>query len=349
MSKLLERRPYGPRDDLQFMREINDLTHHHLEGCPAYRRVWPEYRAAATLAEVPFLQAGVFKYFEFKTIAQGIRHERTLKSSATTTGIASRISLDEKSTKLQSRSTAAILTEFLGAEQRPLLVLDNSRSLLAPAEISARVAAAVSLRPLASDIAFLLDEADNPQSMNWPRLLSFLERHDELMIYGFTSMMWLAWGAQAKPEGISRLLHGKRLRLIHSGGWKKVEAAGVTREQFERALLQGLGAGSTVLDFYGLVEQAGLIYPLCQAGFRHTPGWAAVLVRDPITMEPSPDGDVGVLQLFNTLALGAPYHSVVTEDLGRILRGACACGRRGTRFELLGRVPRSEARGCANV
>jgi hypothetical protein len=51
----------------------------------------------------------------------------------------------------------------------------------------------------------------------------------------------------------------------------------------------------------------------------------------------------------NTLARGAPYQNVLTEDLGRIAPGDCDCGRSGKRFELLGRVPQAEVRGCANV
>jgi len=56
-----------------------------------------------------------------------------------------------------------------------------------------------------------------------------------------------------------------------------------------------------------------------------------------------------VLQLMNTLAFGAPYHNVLTEDLGRVIEGPCQCGRSGQRFELSGRIPRTEVRGCANV
>ncbi|MDT8322190.1 MAG: hypothetical protein RQ826_16865, partial [Xanthomonadales bacterium] len=72
------------------------------------------------------------------------------------------------------------------------------------------------------------------------------------------------------------------------------------------------------------------------------------LVRDAWTLESLVDRP-GQLQLMNTLALGAPYHNVLTEDLGRIVSGDCACGRSGKRFELLGRVPKAEVRGCANV
>jgi hypothetical protein len=51
----------------------------------------------------------------------------------------------------------------------------------------------------------------------------------------------------------------------------------------------------------------------------------------------------------NVLALGAPYHSVLTEDLGRRVEGDCPCGRAGRRFGLLGRMAKTETRGCANV
>ena len=103
-----------------------------------------------------------------------------------------------------------------------------------------------------------------------------------------------------------------------------------------------------MVDFYGLAEQAGVIYPLCSHGFRHVPVWANVIVREPGSLEPLL-GTVGQLQLQNTLALGAPYHSVLTEDLGRLATGQCPCGRGGKRFELLGRIPKAEVRGCANV
>jgi len=113
-------------------------------------------------------------------------------------------------------------------------------------------------------------------------------------------------------------------------------------------MLRGLSADSKVIDYYGLVEQVGVIYPLCELGFRHAPRWSAVIVRNPWTMQPMVAGE-GLLQLVNVLAWGAPYHSVLTEDLGRLVPGECPCGRAGTRFELLGRAPNVEMRGCANV
>ncbi len=87
---------------------------------------------------------------------------------------------------------------------------------------------------------------------------------------------------------------------------------------------------------------------MCEAGYRHVPVWADAIVRDPWTLEPLVDVD-GQLQLMNLLAWGAPYHNVLTEDMARIVTGECACGRSGRRFSFVGRIPKAEVRGCANV
>ncbi len=349
MSLLLERPPYGPRDPAALVAELGILTRHHLDGCPAYARIWPDWRGADRLADLPYLHVGLFKRIDLRTTAPGITFQRTLKSSSTTGRDASLIALDERSSQLQGRSVSLILADFLGSRRRPLLVLDSSKSLLARGEVSARLAAAMSLRPLASNVVFLLDDAEDPSSLNWNRLASALEAETEAIVYGFTWMLWQAWVGRAMPDSISRLLAGRSIRFVHSGGWKKLEALRVDRADFDARLLAGVGPASSVLDFYGLVEQVGVVYPECAHGFRHVPVWADLLVRDPYSLRPAAEGESGLLQLLNVLPWGSPYHSVLTEDIGRIAAGPCPCGRSGSRFELLGRVPKAEIRGCGNV
>ena len=206
----------------------------------------------------------------------------------------------------------------------------------------------MSLRPLASEMYFLLADANDPNSIKWELVTDQLRKYEEFLVYGLTWMLWLAWGVAEMPDEVCDLLQGKRIHFVHSGGWKRLENIQVRQQTFDSRLLQGLHPDSRVIDFYGLVEQVGIIYPLCEEGYRHVPVWADVLVRDPWTLEPL-TGESGQLQLLNTLARGAPYHSVYTEDLGRIVSGDCSCGRSGKRFELLGRVPKAEVRGCSNA
>ncbi len=349
MSALLDLAPYGPRDDARLLDELNALTAHHRAGCPDFGRLSANGDGgAASLDALPYVHVGVFKHLNLRTEASDISHRRTLLSSATSTGASSKIAMDAQSSVMQSRSVANVLRDFVGESRRPLLVLDSSRSLRSRRQVSARIAAALGLQPLASEMRFLLGDAGDPDTMQWGELEAVLGDHDAVMIYGFTWILWFAWGAVTMPDSVRAALRGKTIHFVHSGGWKKLEEQRVDRKRFDGALLQGLSPDSRVVDYYGLVEQIGIIYPLCEHGSRHVPVWAEVIVRDPWTGAALAE-EIGQLQLLNTLARGAPYHSVLTEDRGRLLPGDCPCGRVGRRFELIGRIPKAEVRGCANV
>jgi hypothetical protein len=346
MSALLDGPPYGSRDDDRFLAEMEQLTLHHLAGCKSYHHIWKAWQAGGGVADLPYLHVGLFKRLLFRT--DGLAHERTLHSSATSGSQPSQIMLDKLSSQLQSRSALAILKDFVGEGKRPLLILDDGKSLRQRGSVSARMAAALSLSPLATSMHFLLADSSRPETMKWDDLRTVLATSGEFLVYGFTFMMWLAWGEAGMPEDIRSQLRSKRIHFVHSGGWKKMELLRMSREDFDARLTRELQPGSRVIDYYGLVEQVGVIYPLCEYGFRHVPVWADILVRDPYTLEALENG-TGQIQLLNTLAHGAPYQSVLSEDLGRIIDGACPCGRSGKRFELLGRMPEAETRGCANV
>jgi hypothetical protein len=346
VSILLDLPPFGSRDEPAFLAEMHALNRHHRAGCPAFARIWPEDAAPRSAADLPFLHVGLFKRLDLRTHAAGIKHTRPLNSSATTSGVSSKVVLDEQSSALQGRSTLALFSDFLGPFDGPLLVLDSSKSLTRRDGVSARLAAALSLRPLARELIFLHAEPDRPDSLDWDRVTQALDRFESIMIYGFTWILWQEWAKNPRAAALAR--PDRRLLFAHSGGWKKLEASRVDRATFDATLLKGWAPGSRVMDFYGLVEQPGIVYPLCPAGFRHAPAWASAIVRDPATLEPLVERP-GQLQLLNTLSFGAPVHSVLTEDLAIQPGGDCPCGRSGPRFELLGRLPRAEMRGCANV
>ena len=345
MTSLLDREPYGARDEAQLLNELDLLTRHHRTWCGAFARVWPDNAVSRRIEDVPWLHVGLFKRTVLRTDYPGARRGRTLRSSGTS-GASSRIELDEDSSNLQARSAAAILRSVLGDDARPLLVLDRAASLREKGSLSARLAAALSLKPLASEIRFLL--RDPAPDVAWDEVSEVLAASPRVLVYGFTSVLWEAWARARIPEPVLAALSRARVSFVHSGGWKRLEDEGVDAEQLTRALLARAGPGSQVVDCYGLVEQVGMLYPLCEAGFRHPPVWADVLVRDATDLR-TLTGEPGLLQLVNVLARGAPCHNVLTEDLGRIEPGPCPCGRSGKRFELLGRVPKAELRGCANV
>jgi hypothetical protein len=338
--------PYAPRDDFQLLAELEELTRHHQAGCLPYARITADWLPGSGLAGIPFLHVGLFKDLLLQTTAEGIKHQRRLASSATTSGVSSQVALDERSSALQGESARLILSAWLGTAQTPLVVLDSARALRGREPVSARLAAAMSLRPLATDLSFVLSDPNAPEQLDWDAVVR-LSCGGRLTVYGFTWILWTAWANGTMPASVREHLRTVTVRFVHSGGWKKLEAVRVDRATFDGALLAAAGPGSLVLDYYGLVEQVGMVFPLCEAGRRHVPRWGAVIVRDPWTKQPT-DGP-GQLQLLNPLAWGAPYHSVLTEDMGCTQTDACPCGRRGSSFLLGGRMPKAELRGCANV
>ena len=92
------------------------------------------------------------------------------------------------------------------------------------------------------------------------------------------------------------------------------------------------------------------IYPDCDQGNKHVPAFAEVIVRDPLTLAPVKVGQQGLVQVCSVLPTSFPGFLVLTEDIGEIVHeDGCACGRRGTAFRFVKRVPKAELRGCGNV
>jgi len=347
LTKLLDHPPFGKRKDSSFLQEMSELCKFHLRWCSSYKSITGDF-SASSVEEIPFIHVGAFKSISLITEAEGIEHQRTLLSSATTSGKSSMIALDKESSELQSRSVHSILGDFIGNAKRPLLVLDSPKSLRTRGVLSARIAAALSLQKFATSTSFLLNEINDFGSIELEKIEIALEDSDELIVYGFTWVLWSSWANSPQIEKIRDIVKGKRVTFVHSGGWKKLEEQKVSRKHFDETLLSSLDPNSRVIDYYGLVEQVGIIYPMCEYGFRHVPIWAEIIIRDSWTLEPLVQ-KIGQIQLLNLLAFGSPYHSVLTEDLGIIHDGNCQCGRSGNRFELIGRIPKAEIRGCANV
>jgi hypothetical protein len=140
-------------------------------------------------------------------------------------------------------------------------------------------------------------------------------------------------------------------KVIHIGGWKKLEAEKVTGEKLIQDCCEVFGVNEeSVIDFYGFTEQSGLIYPTCEAGFRHTPAWVEVIVRDPLSLNPLSNGEKGLLQFITPIQTSYPGHSVLTEDVGYVEDvDNCACGRYGTTFKMVGRAADAEIRGCGDI
>lgn len=325
------------------------------EGHPALRRyleAWPiDYRVAQRIADLPYLPVGAFKADPPLSLVARERIIRTLASSATTGQTPSRVALDAETSKRMVRGVTAIVRDFIGPKRRPYLVLDAPETLAGREELGARGAAIQGLRSFATEIVCCLRAAGGELSLDEGKLLDFVARWgtEEVLVYGFTYVVWQHFVRPLKARGIR--LDMPRARLLHSGGWKRLEDQAVSRETFSAEVASVLGCAATrILDFYGMVENVGVIYPDCEQGFKHVPAFADVIVRDPLTLRPVEAGRQGLVQVCSVLPTSFPGYLVLTDDIAEVIDyDGCGCGRRGICFRFVKRVPKAEVRGCGNI
>jgi phenylacetate-coenzyme A ligase PaaK-like adenylate-forming protein len=140
------------------------------------------------------------------------------------------------------------------------------------------------------------------------------------------------------------------VHILHSGGWKLLQEEAVDKESFNEGVARVFGCSAErVIDFYGMVENVGVIYPDCPEGNKHVPAFADVLVRNPLSLDPVHEREQGIVQVCSVLPTSFPGNLLLTEDVAEIVAyDGCRCGRRGTCFRFVGRVAKAELRGCGN-
>jgi phenylacetate-coenzyme A ligase PaaK-like adenylate-forming protein len=323
---------------------------------PQYRNYveqWPvDYRSAARLADLPYLPVGVFKMNPPLKLIEQNEVTHTLVSSATTGQVPSRVVLDSATAKRMSRGVTTIVRDFIGPTRRPYLVIDVSANLAGGGELGARGAAIQGLRSFATETVCCLENDSSAEpnlNLNVVREFAAKWKDAEVLVYGFTYVIWNHFVKPLQSQGVK--LEMPNVRVLHSGGWKRLERQAVSKDVFNRGVASAFGTSpERVTDFYGMIENVGVIYPDCEFGNKHVPAFAEVLVRDPLTLEPVSTGGQGLVQVCSILPTSFPGFLALTEDIAEVIHAdECPCGRRGTSFRFVRRAPKAETRGCGNV
>ncbi len=338
--------PQTEKEIILFER-LSALTNHHKEACAPYRKMidvaYPDHAKARTLSDIPFLPVSLFKNRNLSSIApQDVRV--TIKSSGTTGTIKSQIQMDRATTQLSSQTLAAIFRDLVGAKRLPLMIVDTAQSLNGSMDMGARSAAILGLMPFGYDHTFVL----NPNlSVNEQALTAFLNKHGNapFLIYGFTFLIWQA----LVPAARTLSLDLSKATLLHSGGWKSLAETAVDNKKFKETLKAATGL-DRCLNFYGMAEMPGVIFAENEDGLLYPPSFADVIIRDPLTFAPLPEGQTGLIQILSTVPHSFPGHALLTEDMGRIVKtDGGTQGWMGKALHVLGRVPKAELRGCSDV
>lgn len=321
--------------------------------CPEYAQYidcWPVgLDSAQSVAELPYLPVSVFKRRPPLALVPPDKFQRVLLSSATTGQEPSRIAVDAITAKRMTKGVVGILRDFIGSQRRPYLVIDGQGTNADTASLGARGAAIRALAPFATETVYGLRGAELEPDLDALQGFAAQHRDEPVIVYGFTSILWTKFIKPFFRQGRSFGL--RNAVVLHSGGWKKLLAESVSKEEFNHSAAVVFGCPSEkIIDYYGMVENLGIIYPDCVAGNKHAPAYGAVVIRDPLTLRPVPVGGVGIIQVCSVLPASFPGHLLLTEDLATLVGdGCCSCGRPGPVFRFAGRIAKAEVRGCGNI
>lgn len=326
--------------------------------------------AAKGLADLPFLPVSSFKRWQPLCFLRDEEIYRVLESSATTGQQPSRIAIDRTTAKLMTKGVTTILADFVGPHRRPYLIIDRPPRLGQRGADNARTAAIQGLMAFSTETCYALRQAapgEEAQAdpdglvLDLDSIAEFCRKHraSDVVAYGFTYVVYLHLGSglASSRDGLEKLKQwlGEPLlphcHLLHSGGWKKLQQISVDKTTFNCGVSSALGTDvRSVIDYYGMVEQLGVVYPDCREGNKHAPRFAEVILRNPLDWAPCKKGETGLIQVLSALSPSFPGQSLLTEDMGTVVHeDGCPCGRRGIAFRFAGRVPKAEIRGCSDV
>ena len=330
-------------------KELFSLTDFHYNNCELYRNILDglDYSKEKinSVVDFPFLPVRLFKELELKSIPDD-KIFKVMTSSGTTGQAVSKIYLDQETAMLQQKVYVRILSDYIGKNRVPILVIDSPETVRNRTMFSARAAAIIGLNVVSRGQSFVLNE---DMSLNIDKFEEFVNKYgnQKFLIFGFTFMVW-----QHLYNALKRF--GKKYNLpeailMTGGGWKKLISEQISRAEFKTKINEVLGI-SHFLDHYAMVEQTGCMYAECECGHLHASVYSDFIPRRFDDFSPCEIGEEGIIQTISVLTHSYPGHSLLTEDVGKIIGiDNCPCGRKGKYIEIKGRIKKAEIRGCSDT
>ena len=351
LREIVNAPPYSlGKKDKEYLhtRLLSELIRYHYQKCPPYRKVLDGLQFDPTKehdrSQFPFLPVGLFKSQELLSVGRE-NIVRTLTSSGTSEKGLSQIYLDHATAHNQKKALSRIITELIGKKRLPLLVVDSPSVVSDRRKIAARGAAILGFSMFATNVTYALSDSMQP---DWPTIEEFCDANQgkTVLIFGFTFIIWNY--LINKLIELNRTLGLRDGVLVHGGGWKKMTDEVVDNEKFKQYSQKTLSV-TRIHNYYGMVEQTGSIFVECEHGYLHSSILSDVSALDENFNECAFMRS-GILKLTSLLPISYPGNIVLTEDLGRVVgEDSCLCGRLGKYFEVHGRIPEAEIRGCSDT
>lgn len=335
------------QEELIFHYEHNEMYHKFCD-----RKGFDPHQPIADVADIPPVAVSVFKELGFGLGSVPKEDIKLRLQSSATSGTPSTIVVDKITSKRQAKAMVKVMQEFIGKERKPFLVMDidprsEFRSLL-----GARFAAITGYLNFASKAGYFLKAKDGVSYFDVDAIQEYvasIPADQPVVVFGFTYIMYQHVLKSIQAKGVQVVLP-KGSKIIHIGGWKKLESEKIDKALFNQQLSACFGLEPVdVIDIYGFTEQMGLNYPDCACGCKHTSSYVRVIARDVVTNEVLPAGREGKLEFITPIPHSYPGNAVLTDDMGIVYDEPCPCGRPGTRFRVTGRLKKAEVRGCGDI
>jgi hypothetical protein len=330
-------------DDARFARGALALFAFQFERCAPYRRfcerrgVTPE--SVRDWREIPAVPTGAFKEVPLR----GFPAEATVKvfrTSGTTTAARGELALDTLA--LYEASLLPTFRRFLLPELAPgararILALAPPPEEAPDSSLTHMFAVAIAALGAPGSGFFVAGGALRTAEL----LAALREPRPEPLLVAGTAFAFVHWLDALAAAG-ERLRLPAHARLMETGGFKGRSRA-LPREALHAALAERLGVPEArIVNQYGMTELGSQFYDSTLAEpaaprRKLGPPWARVRIVDPESGREAAPGAVGVIEVFDLANTGS-VAALRTADLGR---------RAGDGFEVIGREPGAEARGCS--
>lgn len=334
------------KNQISFLDKIYELNNFHYKNSKKFKKILDalfQKNKKKTLENLPFIPAKLFKEIELKSIIDK-NIFKILLSSGTSGTKKSKIFLDKDNAKKQTLVLNEIVSKIIGKKRLPMLIVDEKKNIFNPKKFDAKTAAILGFSLFGRDHTYLLENG----KINYENLNNFLRKYSEknFLIFGFTSFIYEHLIKEVNTERVSKdFLNGI---LIHGGGWKKMEKIKISNLNFKEKLYNKLKL-KKIFNYYGLIEQTGSIFFECNKCSCFTPSeYSDVLIRDK-NFKSINDNNKGFIQVISLLPTSYPGHSILTEDIGEIVKNNCDVCFGKKQFIVHGRAEKSEIRGCSDV
>lgn len=358
IDDILHIEPYSlkssEKDEL-FLKSVMQSLQYHYNNCKEYKQYCMKKKfdpfSSYSLESIPYLPIDIFKKLNLLSVPEN-EIVRTVKSSSTTGNQPSVIHLDQTTINRQMLALNSIMRSFLGTNKLDFLIIDNNVTIKTDQQnLSSRGSAIRGMLIFARKFGCILNDKLELDSDLLRNAVDDIDTNNAC-IFGFTWLIHQIVVNNKNKDEINQLLSKlKKPIILHIGGWKKLKDISIDKTQFNEMVSKFFHTSpDRVVDFYGMTEQLGTVYPDCPQGYKHAPLYSEILIRDIHDQKVLPIGKSGFIQLISPLPRSYPGVSILTDDIGEIVgKDDCPCGRKGKYFVFRSRSELADPKGCGDT